>query len=117
MTHVHLWYATCCTGGLESNWDLAVMPAAPDGSITAKMHADTFAILEGSEHPEAAFKVMEYLIGDAAGELTQIYGGLPARLSLQSAYFDYPRRRSVCGQGDQLGCCDRFNGLSGQPEP
>ncbi|MFT5194276.1 MAG: multiple sugar transport system substrate-binding protein, partial [Candidatus Promineifilaceae bacterium] len=88
MDQVHLWYATCCTGGLEANWDLAVMPAAPDGSITAKMHADTFAILEGSEHPQEAFEVMSYLIDEAADELTQLYGGLPARLSLQSAYFD-----------------------------
>ncbi|MEM8859852.1 MAG: extracellular solute-binding protein, partial [Chloroflexota bacterium] len=88
MSHVHLWYATCCLGGLEANWDLAVMPADLNGDITAKMHADTFAILEGSDNPDAAFEVMQYLIGDAAGELTQIYGGLPARLSLQSAYFD-----------------------------
>ena len=88
MDHVHLWYATCCTGGLEANWDLAVMPMDLNGDITAKMHADTFAILEGSENPEAAFEVMSYLIGDAADDLTQLYGGLPARLSLQGAYFD-----------------------------
>jgi multiple sugar transport system substrate-binding protein len=88
MDHVHLWYATCCTAGLEDAWDIAVMPAAPDGTITAKMHADTFAILEGSEHPEAAFEVLSYLIGEAADPLTQLYGGLPARLSLQGSYFD-----------------------------
>jgi multiple sugar transport system substrate-binding protein len=88
MDHVHLWYATCCTGGLEADWDIAVMPAASDGTITAKMHADTFAILEGSKNPEAAFDVMQFLIGDAADELTQLYGGLPARLSLQGQYFD-----------------------------
>ena len=88
MDHVHLWYATCCTGGLEAEWDIAVMPAAPDGNITAKMHADTFAILEGSEHAQQAFEVISYLIGEAADPLTQLYGGLPARLSLQSQYFD-----------------------------
>ncbi|MEM7112812.1 MAG: extracellular solute-binding protein [Chloroflexota bacterium] len=88
MDHVHLWYATCCTAGLDAEWDLAVMPAAPDGSITAKMHADTFAILEGSENPDAAFEVLSYLIGPAADKLTKLYGGLPARLSLQGAYFD-----------------------------
>ncbi|MEM7333190.1 MAG: extracellular solute-binding protein, partial [Chloroflexota bacterium] len=88
MDHVHLWYATCCTGGLEADWDIAVMPAAPDGTITAKMHADTFAILEGSDHPDEAFEVLSWLIGEAADPLTQLYGGLPARLSLQSQYFD-----------------------------
>ncbi|MGB1253356.1 MAG: extracellular solute-binding protein, partial [Candidatus Promineifilaceae bacterium] len=88
LSHVHLWYATCCLAGLEANWDLAVMPAAPDGSTTAKMHADTFAILEGSKNVDAAWTVLQYLIGDAADPLTKIYGGLPARISLQSAFFD-----------------------------
>jgi multiple sugar transport system substrate-binding protein len=88
MDHVHLWYATCCTAGLDDAWDIAVMPAAPDGTITAKMHADTFAILEGSKNPDAAWTVLTYLIGEAADPLTKLYGGLPARLSLQSAYFD-----------------------------
>ncbi|MEM7803037.1 MAG: extracellular solute-binding protein, partial [Chloroflexota bacterium] len=98
MAHVHLWYATCCMGGLEANWDLAIMPADLDGDITAKMHADTFAILEGSENPEAAFEVMTYLLGDAAAELTQIYGGLPARISLQGDYFDTLDAGQFAGQ-------------------
>lgn len=88
MTHVHLWYATCCVAGLEANWNIAPMPAAPDGTITAKMHADTFSILKQSENPDAAFTVLQYMITDAASELAQIYGGLPARQSLQSDYFD-----------------------------
>lgn len=88
MDHVHLWYATCCTGGLEADWDIAVMPAAPDGTITAKMHADQFAILEGSENPEAAFTVLQWMMGEAANDFAQVYGALPARLSLQDSYFD-----------------------------
>jgi len=74
-------------GGLEANWDTAAIPSY-NGQLTAKMHADTFSILKGTENPDEAFAVLSYLIGDAAGELAQIYGGMPARLSLQDAYFD-----------------------------
>lgn len=88
MTHVHLWYATCCVGGLEANWNVAPMPAAPDGTITAKMHGDTFSILKGTENPQEAYEVLLYLTGDGANDLVQIYGAMPARLSLQETYFD-----------------------------
>ncbi len=88
MDQTHLWYATCCLAGLEANWGIGAMPAAPDGTTTAKMHGDTFAILEGSQNPEAAWEVLKWMLGDAAAELTQIYGALPARLSLQGTYFD-----------------------------
>lgn len=87
MSAVHLWYATCCIGDLEADWNVAAMPAA-DGQITSKLHADTFAITEASEHPEEAFEVLQYMIGDGAPELLQLYGGMPARTSLQDSFFD-----------------------------
>jgi multiple sugar transport system substrate-binding protein len=87
MAHVHLWYASCCMGGLESTWNTAAVPSY-DGTHTAKMHADTFAIVKASDHPAEAFEVLTYLLGDAANDLAKIYGGLPARQSLQGTYFD-----------------------------
>jgi multiple sugar transport system substrate-binding protein len=86
MSAVHLWYATCCIPDLEATWNVAPVPAA-NGQTTAKMHADTFAITEQSEHPTEAFAVLSYLLGEAAPELLQIYGGMPARLSLQDSFF------------------------------
>jgi multiple sugar transport system substrate-binding protein len=86
MAHVHLWY-TCCIGGLQDEWDTAVIPSY-NGVATAKMHADTFAILRASRNQEAAFEVLTYLLGPAAAKLTTVYGGMPARLSLQDEYFD-----------------------------
>lgn len=86
MANVHLWY-TCCIGELEAAWDVAVVPSH-NGVTTAKMHADTFGIMKGSQNQEAAFEVLTYLLGEKAGELTTIYGGMPARLSLQESYFD-----------------------------
>ncbi len=99
MTHVHLWYATCCTGSVSENaqWGIAVMPEV-NGQITAKMHADTFAITKNTKHPEEAFEVLTYLIGDAALDLLKVYGGLPARLSLQETYFDELNAGQFAGQ-------------------
>ncbi len=87
MVHTHLWYAACCMGGLESAWDTAAVPAYQD-TITAKMHADTFEIHKDTEHPDEAFAVLTYLLGPAAEELNNIYGGMPARLSLQDGFLD-----------------------------
>jgi multiple sugar transport system substrate-binding protein len=52
------------------------------------MHADTFGILKGSKNPDAAFEVLTYMLSaDTAGKLLNIYGGMPARLSMQGDYF------------------------------
>lgn len=87
MAQTHLWYATCCMWGLDANWDIAVIPSY-NGTTTAKLHADTFSIPKASKNQEAAFQVLTYLLDDAAPELTKIYGGMPARLSLQPTFFD-----------------------------
>ena len=122
MDHSHLWYATCCLGGLEANWNIGATPAGPDGNTTAKMHGDTFAILEGSQNVEAAWVVLQWLLGDAANELTQIYGGLPARLSLQGSYFDQLDAGAFAGKNidwsvvvDAMGYPDNPNHEAGYP--
>jgi multiple sugar transport system substrate-binding protein len=86
MDDVHLWYAGCCMNDLKANWDLAVVPTYK-GKTTAKLHADTFEITKASKNPDAAFKVLTYLIGPADEALLQIYGGMPARKSLQDNFF------------------------------
>ncbi|MCA9939047.1 MAG: extracellular solute-binding protein [Anaerolineales bacterium] len=93
MANVHLWYAACCVGALESQWDAAAVPSY-NGVTTAKLHADTFGIMKTSQHPQEAFEVLTYLLGEKAGELAAIYGGMPARLSLQDSYFDDLRTKS-----------------------
>lgn len=89
MAHTHLWYQACCMFALQDEWALAAMPAGVDGTVTAKLHADTFAITTASRNPEAAFEALAYLLSpEVAGRLAAIYGGMPARLSLQDAYLD-----------------------------
>lgn len=89
MAHTHLWYYGCCVGNIDFDYNLHAMPANElTGEPTAKMHADTFGILKASDNPEAAWEVLKFFIGDNAEEMTKMYGGMPARLSLQDAYFD-----------------------------
>lgn len=89
MAFSHLWY-TCCVRDEDGNgrefWDLAAVPEY-DGEATAKLHADTFRILSSTEHPDEAFAVLSYLLGDAAPALLETYGSLPARQDLRDPFF------------------------------
>jgi multiple sugar transport system substrate-binding protein len=89
MVHLHMWYvAPWALGDVSFEWDLGATPSY-DGTITSKMHADTFGIPKGSKNPDAAFEVLNYMLSpEVAPKLLTIYGGMPARLSLQDDYFD-----------------------------
>lgn len=85
MALTHLWY-TCCLGDAGGNWDVAAVPSH-NGTTTANFNADTFRVLKDTEHPEEAFEVLSYLLGDASLNLLAVYGGLPARAADQDAFF------------------------------
>ncbi len=87
MINTHTWYFGWGTANLEADWDLAPVPSY-NGVTTAKLHADTFGVMSSTEHPQETFEVLTYLLGEAAEELTGIYGGMPARLSLQDRYLE-----------------------------
>jgi multiple sugar transport system substrate-binding protein len=78
------WY-TCCLNTLTSAWDLAVQPAY-QGTIYAPIDLDTFRIDKNTPHPDEAFTVLTYLLGDAELDLTTVYGAFPARPELQDAW-------------------------------
>jgi len=87
----HLWYTCCVTPPSDAtvtvpNWDVGVVPSY-NGKTTAKMHGDTFGIMEATTHAEEAFKVYTYLIGEGSADLYTIYGGLPARQAQQADFF------------------------------
>lgn len=87
MINIHSWFLGWGTADLGAAWDFAPV-ASYEGVTTAKLHADTFGIMNTTDHPEEAFTVLTYLLGERAAELNQLYGGMPARLSLQGDYFD-----------------------------
>ena len=92
MMATHTWFQGWGTGELtHDEFDTAAIPAAPDGSITAKLHADTFAIPKSSNNPNEAFQVIGWMLGEEqAPKLAQVYGALPARISAQDAFVADP---------------------------
>lgn len=87
MVPIHLWFMGWGTADLDASWNMAPIPAH-EGVVTAKLHADTFGIMESTQYPEEAFTVLNYLIIERAEDTAQIYGGMPARLSLQPDFFE-----------------------------
>ena len=100
MAQTQLWYAGCCmfTVAGKNDIDFAAMPSY-EGQVTATVNADTFSITRASRNHEAAFEALSFLLSpDIAGRLNAIYGGMPARLSLQGAYFDAFGERNFPGR-------------------
>ncbi len=95
MITIHLWFLGWGTANLDAAWDFAPVPAHK-GVATAKLHADTFGVMNSSAHPDEAFTVLTYLLGERAADLTSLYGGMPARLSLQEDFI----ARTVAAQSE-----------------
>ncbi len=83
MGRTMLWY-TCCVAELKAKWDIGVQPSYK-GTTFAPADADTFRIVKTTKNPDATFKVLSYLLGDAALDLLTVYGAYPARPDLQDA--------------------------------
>jgi multiple sugar transport system substrate-binding protein len=81
MSENFLW-STYGVGDVD-DWDLGAIPSY-NGKVTAAFNADTFRILKSTKHPDEAFEVLRYLLGDAAPELLKAYGGFPARTAEQA---------------------------------
>ncbi|MDP9270745.1 MAG: extracellular solute-binding protein [Chloroflexota bacterium] len=80
-----LWNV-CCVTDAGGNWDLAAIPSN-NGKPTAVFNADTFRITKGSKHPDEAFTVLTYLLGDASKTLLNAYSAFPARTADQGNFF------------------------------
>ncbi len=107
MAQSHLWY-TCCLADTE--WDAAALPSY-EGVTTARLHADTFRVMNATENPAEAFEVIAYLTGPAALDLLGVYGGMPARPDDQPAFFALLDERYTQGVNwevvrDSLNCPD-----------
>jgi multiple sugar transport system substrate-binding protein len=85
MAHIHLWFTGFGFAEFEDDWGIAPVPSH-NGVTTAKLHADTFGILSAGKQNEAAFTVMQWFLGEKAADMAAMYGGMPARQSLQEDF-------------------------------
>jgi multiple sugar transport system substrate-binding protein len=83
MWWTHTWY-TCCFDLSKTKWDIAVVPQI-NGTTTAKLHGDTFAIMNASKNKAVAFKVLSKMVVDK--DLPIFYGGMPAVAADRPAFF------------------------------
>jgi multiple sugar transport system substrate-binding protein len=73
--------------GFADDWNVYPVPTAPNGITTAPIHADTFAIMAGYSHREEAWQVLKWLTSpEVSLVLNQVYGAMPARLSIRSEW-------------------------------
>jgi multiple sugar transport system substrate-binding protein len=82
-----LWY-TCCLNEFRDaghEFQVAVLPSY-NGEVHGRVDADTFRIWKGTAHPNEAFEVVAYLLGEGSLPLLTVYGALPARESDQAAF-------------------------------
>ncbi|MBN1679082.1 MAG: extracellular solute-binding protein [Anaerolineae bacterium] len=85
----HTWLFGGMKDGVESgaftdSWNVYPSPTALNGITTARVHADTFAIMDGFENQDAAWQVLKWLTSqDVSLELCKTYGCMPARLSVR----------------------------------
>jgi multiple sugar transport system substrate-binding protein len=86
MSQNYLW-STYGVADAGTDWNLAASPSY-QGQTTAAFNADTFRILKTTKHPDEAFAVLTYLLGEGSEKLLTTYGGMPARPAEQDAFFD-----------------------------
>jgi multiple sugar transport system substrate-binding protein len=84
MSYSHTW-ALDGIKDLKAKWVIAVAPVAPNGKLTARINADTFAILDKSKHKAESWEVLKWLTSpEIAAKACAIYGCLPARISARA---------------------------------
>lgn len=84
MARTMLWYTCCIPADAKFKWDLGIVPSY-NGNTYIPTDADTFRISKDTKNPDAAFTVLQYLLGEGALDLLTTYGAYPARPDLQAA--------------------------------
>jgi multiple sugar transport system substrate-binding protein len=87
------WYL-CCMKDVKT-WDVAALPNYT-GQVGGRVEEGTFRIWKGTKHPQEAFTVLTYLLGDAVQKL--VIGSeklpapwsdsMPARIDNQKSWMD-----------------------------
>jgi ABC-type glycerol-3-phosphate transport system substrate-binding protein len=90
MWEVHSWMGWAYATWSENfAWNVAAIPAGPDGVIEVMVDADTAVIPAASKHPEAAWEVMKWLFEpEQYDRLIANYSCLPADSESMSRWVD-----------------------------
>ncbi|MHC1740104.1 MAG: extracellular solute-binding protein [Anaerolineaceae bacterium] len=87
MFESHTWFFAEGLGNLPFEYDIAPIPYNPTGTRTARIHANLYSIPKAAKNKEAAWEVMKWLTApEQAVEVCMIYGCIPARESVATAY-------------------------------
>jgi CSLREA domain-containing protein len=95
MWYSHSWYSSTFST-LPFNWSVAVAPLAPDGTLNARLHADSYSMSNKTLYPAESWEVIKWLTdGPQAGPFATVSNGVPARISARSGWQtmmtqDYP---------------------------
>jgi len=97
MAELPSWYL-CCVSGLKDaggKYNFGAMPVYGDGNYYGRVDADTFRIWKGTKNPEAAFKVLTYLVDTGIQKLVvgseghpPAYGAIPSDSSLRGPWLE-----------------------------
>jgi len=86
MVYSHTWSLDGIKD-VKFKWVAADAPVAPNGKLTARINADTFAIMDKSTNKDQSWQVLKWLTSsEVAAKACAIYGCLPARSSARSAW-------------------------------
>ena len=92
----HTWFMAEGLHDLSFAADIAPVPFNPKGNRIARIDADNFTIPKDAKNKQEAWEVMKWLTSpEVIVDVCRIYGCVPARKSVQSAYLeqiktDYP---------------------------
>ena len=89
MFHSHTWFFPEGLVDLPFEYDIAPVPFNHKGTRVATIHADSFTIPDAAANKDAAWEVMQWLTSpEHISDVCQIYGCLPARISVEDAFRD-----------------------------
>lgn len=64
-------------------WDAAPLPVAPGGTPVTMLHSDAYCISEGTGHEDAAWRLVEFAMGDRGQEILAESGRtVPSRIAV-----------------------------------
>lgn len=62
----HTWLFGSLSDAIDFDWNVYPSPTAPNGITTARVHADTFAIMDSYPNKDAAWEVLKWLTTKAS---------------------------------------------------